>query len=258
MRRIAVIAVLILAACNTVEKGERAAANALVPPADEIAIGKEMKKELEKEIKLHKNDEVQSYIDRMGKKMATRVNSPVPLRFHVVDDDKQVNAFAIPGGDIYIFTGLLKLADDDSEVACVIGHEISHVTRRHIAQQLVQQLGLQTVLGLAVGKDPGVIKQLAAQLAGSGALLKFSRDDERDADEHGVPLCSKAGYDPSGFVRMFQKMKKLGESPKMLAFLQSHPLPSERIEDAKERIAKMDNKGNDKNESSYEEFKSKL
>ncbi len=258
MRSLCALALSLLCACAAVDTGQRVAANALVPPADEIAIGKEMKKELAKDLKMHKDPEVQAYIDKMGKRMAGRVKSPVPLNFHVVDDDKQVNAFAIPGGDIYIFTGLLKLADDDAEVACVIGHEISHVTERHIAEGLVKQYGIQTVLGLALGKDPGLISQIAAGLAGNGVMLKFSRDAERDADEHGLPLCNVAGYDPNGFVRMFKKIKALGESSKVLAFLQSHPLPSERIEKAQERIKTFKNKGNDQNEAAYAELKSKL
>lgn len=258
MRRSVVVALVLAASCATVEKGERVAANVLVPPSDEIAIGKEMKKELSKEMKLHPDKGVQEYIQKMGNKMAGRVKSPVPLHFHVVDDDKQVNAFAIPGGDIYVFTGLLKLADDDSEVACVLGHEISHVTQRHVAQRLVEQVGLETALGLALGKDPGVIKQLAAAAAANGALLKFSRDDERDADEHGLPLCSKAGYDPKGFIRMFKKIKALGGSPEILAMLQTHPLPQERIENAQEEIVSMKNKGDDTNKSAYRAFKGEL
>lgn len=264
MRRSSTAAAVVVAltllpfGCATVEKGERVAANVLVPPSDEIAIGREMKKELAKEMKLHDDPQVQAYISRMGEKMAKRVKSPVPLHFHVVDDDKQVNAFAIPGGDIYVFTGLLKLADDDSEVACVIGHEISHVTQRHVAQRLVEQVGLQTALGLALGKEPGVIKQLAASAAANGALLKFSRDDERDADEHGLPLCSGAGYDPAGFIRMFKKIKALGGSPEILAMLQTHPLPQERIDNAKKEIVSMKSRGDDTNEKSYRNFKGDL
>jgi predicted Zn-dependent protease len=259
MRRPVIFACcVVLAACATIEKGERAAANVLVPPKDEIAIGKEMKKELAKEMKLHPDAGVQRYITTMGNKMAKRVKSPVPLHFHVVDDDKQVNAFAIPGGDIYVFTGLLKLADDDSEVACVLGHEISHVTQRHVAQRLVEQVGLQTALGMALGKSSGALKQLAASAAANGALLKFSRDDERDADEHGLPLCSAAGYDPKGFIRMFKKIKGLGGSPEILAMLQTHPLPQERIENAQKEVAQLKHKGDDKNEGRYEDFKRDL
>ena len=121
MRRYTVaLAVIALAACGTVQKGERAAANVLVSPSDEIAMGKEFKTELAKEVKLHKDPKVQNYIEDIGNKMAKRVKSPVPLHFHVIDDDKTVNAFAIPGGDIYVYTGLLKLADDDSEGARLI------------------------------------------------------------------------------------------------------------------------------------------
>ena len=256
---VVVVAVaLSLGSCATVESGQRAAANVLLPPADEVAIGKKMKKELAKELKLHPSSEIQSYLDSIGKKMARRVKSPVPLNFHVIDDDKQVNAFAIPGGDIYVFSGMLKLADDEAEIACVLGHEISHVTRRHIAQKLVQQVGLEALLSLALGDAPGILTGLAAQVAGTGVLLKFSRDHERDADEFGLPLCNSAGYDPQGYVRMFQKIRKMGESSAAGSFLQSHPLPTERIEDAQVRITAMKVKGTATNEREYAAFKAQL
>ncbi|MDP2339376.1 MAG: M48 family metallopeptidase [Deltaproteobacteria bacterium] len=259
MRNVVVVAAaVVLCSCATVEGGQRAAANVLLPPADEIAIGKKMKRELDKQVKMHPSPEVQAYVERIGRSMARRIRSPVPLHFHVIDDDKQVNAFAIPGGDIYIYSGMLKLANDDAELACVLSHEISHVTRRHVAQKLVQQVGLQTLLGLALGDDPGILVGLAAQVAGTGTLLKFSRDHERDADEYGLPLCSAAGYDPNGFVRMFQKIKKMGEASGAAAFLQSHPVPSERIDDAKQRIIAMKAKGTATNERRYSQFKAQL
>ena len=246
-------------ACASVrESGARLAADAALPPKDEIAIGKKMRIELEKELKLHPSDEVQSYIKNLGKKLAAGTKSPVPLRFHVVKDDKEINAFAIPGGDIYVYTGLMKAAHDEAELACVLGHEISHVTRRHVAQQLTSQMGLQAVQDLVLGDDPGALKGLASQLAQTGVLLKFSRDHERDADEHGIPLCNSRGFDPDGLVRMFQTFKRQGEGPAALAFLQSHPLPSERIESAKALIKTLKPKGDDRNVDSYRALQSKL
>lgn len=248
-----------LSACaNVRESGARLAADAAIPPEDEIALGKKMRVELEKELKLHPSDEVQDYIKNLGKKLAAGTKSPVPLRFHVVKDDKEINAFAIPGGDIYVYTGLMKAAHDEAELACVLGHEISHVTRRHVAQQLTSQLGLQAVQGLVLGDEPGALSALASQLAQTGVLLKFSRDHERDADEHGLPLCNGRGFDPDGLVRMFQTFKSQGEGPAALAFLQSHPLPSERIENAKALIKTLKPKGNDTNVERYRELQAKL
>ena len=248
-----------LGACASVrEGGARLAADAVIPPDDEIAIGKKMRVELEKELTLHPSAEVQNYIKALGKKLATHAKSPVPLRFHVVKDDKQINAFAIPGGDIYVYTGLMKAAHDEAELACVLGHEISHVTRRHVAQQPTSQLGLQAVQGLVLGDKPGVISGLASQLAQTGVLLKFSRDHERDADEHGLPLCNGRGFDPNGLVRMFQTFKKEGEAPAMLAFLQSHPLPSERITAARALIKTLKPLGTETNVDSYRTLQAKL
>lgn len=251
-------AVLGAACANVREGGARLAADAVLPADDEIKLGRQMKPELEKELTLHPSAEVQSYIKDLGTRLARGTDSPVPLRFHVVKDDKTINAFAIPGGDIYVYTGLMKAAHDEAELACVLGHEISHVTRRHVAQQLTSQMGLQAVQDLVLGKDAGAISALASQLASTGVLLKFSRDHERDADEHGLPMCNRRGYDPNGLVRMFETFKSQGEAPAALAFLQSHPLPSERIENAKALIKTLKPLGNDKNVDSYNDLKAKL
>ncbi len=251
-------AVSVAACANIREGGARLAADAAIPPEDEITIGKKMRVELEKELTLHPSAEVQSYIAALGKKLGAAAKSPVPLHFHVVKDDKQINAFAIPGGDIYVYTGLMKAAHDEAELACVLGHEISHVSRRHVAQQLTSQMGLSAVQGLVLGDKPGVISGLASQLAQTGVLLKFSRDHERDADEHGLPLCNGRGFDPNGLVRMFQTFKSEGEAPAMLAFLQSHPLPSERITDAKALIKTLKPLGTNKNVDGYAVLKAKL
>lgn len=249
-----------LASCSAVQSVQSVAANALLPVSEENKLGAQMSKEVEKELKVHKNDDVQNYIERLGNKLAKKARDTpqgIKFTFKVIDDDKTINAFAIPGGHIYIYSGLMKAASDEAELAGVVGHEIAHVTQRHIAERLVAQYGLQTVLGLALGKDPGLLGQIAAQVGGTGALLKFTRDQESEADARGMPYMVAAGYDPDAMVSFFRKLQK-GEGPGALVFLSDHPLPSDRIEALQARIKKMRNKPDTRNKAQLNDIKSKL
>lgn len=242
------------------EQAERAAANAALPVAKENQLGKKLAKETEKENELHKSKEVQQYVAKVGKKVAAEAKDTpkgIKYTFKVIDDDETINAFALPGGHIYVYTGLLKLASDEAELASVLGHEVAHVSQRHIAERLIAAVGLETLLEMATGKRQDDLAGLAGQLAGQGALMSFGREQESDADAHGLPYSVAAGYDPNGFVRLFGKLAK-GEGPKFLEFLQSHPLPSERIEDAKAQIAKLKKKPDKTNEAAYQKMLEKL
>ncbi len=226
---------------ETASDVNRAAADVLLPIEEETKLGTEMKKEIEKDLTLIDDSDAGKYVKTLGVKIvrAAKDKGEVPegikFRFHTVKDDKTVNAFAIPGGDIYVYTGLLKRADNAAEVISVLGHEVAHVTRRHIAKRLVAQYGLQAIVGLALGEDPGLLGELASQIAIGGALLKHSRDDEQDADYVGIPYTIAAGYDPHAFLSFFEKLKSDGDT-QLLSFLSSHPMPAERIANALSKI----------------------
>lgn len=246
--------------CATAQAAQSFAANTLLPVSEENKLGKQMSAEVEKELRVHKDPEVQAYIERVGNKIARKARDTpqgIKFTFKVIDDDKTVNAFAIPGGYIYVYSGLMKAASDEAELAGVIGHEIAHVTQRHIAERLVAQFGLQTVLGLALGGDPGLLAQIAAQVAGTGALLKFTRDMESEADARGLPYMVAAGYDPDAMVSFFKKLQK-GEGPGALVFLSDHPLPSDRVEALNARIKRMRNKPDERNKDALADIKKKL
>jgi predicted Zn-dependent protease len=156
----------------------------------------------------------------------------------VINDPKTVNAFATPGGYLYVYSGLLLAADDSAELAGVLGHEAGHVVARHSARQMVDAFGLETLASIAAGKNPGAASQLASAVAGKGAMLSFSRADETEADEYGARYASAAGYDPHGIATFFEKLvKSEGKQPGWAAMLSDHPATPERIQHVDQYIA---------------------
>lgn len=230
--------------CATGAGGEvtDAAADVLLPPREEERLGRQLQRQVLEEMTVLENDRIQTYIDQLGIKVVRAAGGKpqgIDYSFTVLKDD-QVNAFAMPGGDIYVYTGLLEAASSEAELMSVLSHEVAHVTERHIAEQLVAQYGLQALAGAALGNNPGVLSQILASVAGQGYLLKFSRSAETQADRTGLKYLVRAGYNPVGFVEFFQKLEQQGgaQPPE---FLSSHPSPTNRISNARRIIAGMNN-----------------
>lgn len=152
--------------------------------------------------------------------------TPFEFRFAVVES-KEVNAFALPGGFVTVNMGLLEAAETGEEVAAVLGHEIQHVIGRHGTERILRQLGGTTVLyAVFGGTDIGI----PAQLLSDFLHTAYDRDQERESDEHGRALLMKAGLDPSGMARFFERLAKSGMTPPEL--LSTHPDPGGRAEAA--------------------------
>ena len=168
-----------------------------------------------------------SYVQSVANRVLAQAKKDRPnvtWKVRVIDDPKQVNAFATPGGYLYVFSGLLLEADDESELAGVWGHEAGHVVARHSARQMVDAFGLETVASLALGQQPNLAQQLTASILANGAMLANSRADENEADTYGVKYARAAGYDPHGISRFFGKLLAMqGKTPRVLTFLSDHP-----------------------------------
>lgn len=219
---------------NTRIGAEKAVASVLVSDEQEVALGKQVHGELTKQgARFVEDATVRSFVDTLAGKVigqATRDRKGVKWQIFVIDDAKQVNAFVTPGGRMYVYTGLLLAAENEAEVLGVLGHEAGHVVARHTARQMVNTYGLQAVLGAALGENPGVLSQLAASVAGNGALLAFSRGDETEADEIGARYANKTGYNPQGLVTFFEKLlAQSGKTPSIMKFLSTHPASEDRI-----------------------------
>lgn len=248
MRRVWMAAGLLAVAanCTLTQKAsdlETGVAKALVSEEQEAQLGEQVHHELEKQgVKLSQDPVVNKYAEGLLAQLTPRAarDRQTSWHVHVIDDAKTVNAFATPGGHLYVYTGLLLTADNESEVVGVIAHEVGHVVARHAARQLVAQYGLQSVAQLALGENPGLLSQVAAGTLGNGVLLAHSRHDENEADTYAVQYAAAANYDPRGIAMFFRKLpgKKDPRVDRVMAYLQTHPATPDRIEHVNQVIAR--------------------
>jgi predicted Zn-dependent protease len=192
----------------------------------EIALGKQINQQLiTQEVRIYDDPELTDYINRIGQRLAQESYRPptsnYKYTFQVVDDDS-VNAFATLGGFVYIHTGLIKEAENEAELASVIGHEIAHIAERHAINQM-RRMALTNGLVTAAGVDQSQIVGLGVEIA---LRLPHSRDAEYEADRVGLNMMTAAGYAQVGMVDF---MKKLARSPSMPTFLSTHPHTRDRI-----------------------------
>jgi predicted Zn-dependent protease len=148
-------------------------------------------------------------------------------KFYVVRDPA-INAFNVPGGLVYINTGLIAQSGSAAELAGAVAHEIGHGVARHGTQRLSKANELNAVAGVVLGQDPNVAASIAAQIAAQGAFASFSRADEREADRLGVRLMAAAGYNPEGLARLLERLAQQ-ERGGGVALFRSHPLSADRV-----------------------------
>ncbi len=229
--------------------------------AQEVQLGKQFSREIEKEMKIYSDPTVTAYIDRLGQRLANHSQRQnITYHFKVVNTEA-VNAFAVPGGYLYVNIGLIRAAENESELAGVIGHEIGHVVGKHGVKQMTRQLGLAAVAQLALGENQSKLEQMVAGLATNGVLMKYSRDAEREADGHAVQEMYDAGVDPEGMATFFEKLLKLqkGKPSKLEQMFSTHPPTVERIAAVRSRIAKLPRKSNLKRDSQrFHQIKKRL
>ena len=229
--------------------------------AQEVQLGKQFSREIEKEMKIYSDPIVTAYIDRLGQRLANHSQRQnITYHFKVVNTEA-VNAFAVPGGYLYVNIGLIRAAKNESELAGVIGHEIGHVVGKHGVKQMTRQLGLAAVAQLALGENQSKLEQMVAGLAANGVLMKYSRDAEREADGHAVQEMYDAGIAPEGMATFFEKLLKLqkGKPSKLEQMFSTHPPTAERIAAVRSHIAKLPRKSNLKKDSQrFHQIKKRL
>jgi predicted Zn-dependent protease len=207
----------------------------LISVADEVAIGKEAQATVRKETPQVTDGAVRAYVTRIGGRLAAHAQGArYPYTFSVANY-REINAFALPGGPVWINRGAIHAAGTESQLAAVLAHEIAHISRRHSAQQLstaiVTNLGLN-LLGALLGNAGGAgAANIAARYVASGAFLKFSRDDEEEADRVGVAIMSRAGWDAHGMIELMQTIREQEkrDPSSVETFFSNHPSPADRL-----------------------------
>lgn len=238
---LAVMALLI--GCTTVPYTNRSRLM-MVSESEESQLGLSAYQEVLSKEKISKDPEANRLVLRVGRAIAQAAEKPeFDWQFTVIDDPKTVNAFALPGGKVAVYTGIFSVALDEAGLATVIGHEVAHALARHGAERMSQGMGLQVVgAGLAIatsGQSAGV-QQAVMSAYGLGAqvgvMLPFSREMESEADHIGLILMAKAGYDPSVSVGLWERMGQLSGGQKPMEFLSTHPNYDTRITKLREWI----------------------
>jgi hypothetical protein len=208
----------------------------------EIRMGKQYAQEVEATSKLIRDPVITEYVNRIGQNLVRNSDAQVPFTIKVVDSD-EVNAFALPGGFFYVNTGLILAADEESELAGVMAHEIAHVAARHSTRQMTraQWMNIGTIPLIFVGGGIGYAVRSAAGLGIPMGFLAFSRSFESEADYLGLQYMYKAGYDPNAYVAFFEKLqarekKKAGTLARAFS---THPQTPDRITKSQEEISRI-------------------
>lgn len=207
-----------------------------ISPEQEIRLGLESAPQMSREMggEVAATDRRAIEVQKIGQYLISHTeagSSPWQFQFHLLLDAKTVNAFALPGGQIFITLGLLDKLQTEAQLAGVLGHEIGHVIERHFAQQMAKnQLGQSLIVAVAAGSNEQNHSLMLAAVVNQMIQLRYGRKDESQADQWGLKLMEKAGFDPRAMIQVMEILKAAGGSGHELEIFQSHPNPDLRIE----------------------------
>jgi Zn-dependent protease with chaperone function len=214
-------------------------------PQQDVQIGRQAAADAERKLPLCNDAKVDAYLTELGRKLVAKLPTngvDYPWEFHCVND-KAINAFALPGGFVFVNRGAIEAADDEAQLAGVMAHELSHVALRHGTNQATKAEAAQGILGIAGGIFGGsvggaLITQLGSFAAG-GVLLRYSRSAESQADVMGTQVLYDAGYDPRALAQFFEKLEAESKGKNPPEFFSDHPSPEHRVERVQEEIEKL-------------------
>jgi len=213
-------------------------------PQQDVEMGAQVSKEAEQQLPMLNNSRVDSYLNNLGRRLAAKApGEKYPYRFKAVND-RAINAFALPGGPIYINRGVIEAASNEAQLAGVIAHEISHVALRHGTNQASKAYAAQvplSILGGIVGSNSvaGVLAQLGAGFAANSILLKYSRTAETQADIMATQMLYDSGYDPRAMAQFFEKIQAQDRGGRSTEFFSNHPNPDNRIGRVNDEVNKL-------------------
>lgn len=234
-----------LAACATVPYTKRRQFN-LIGPGQEVALGEQAYQEVTSKIPPSTNEEWQRRVSEIGRRIADAANEPNYKWEFTVLKSKEINAFCLPGGKVAFYEGIMPICGDNNGIAVVMGHEIAHALAHHGAERVSQGLGANLVAEiLAVGlsnsspENQRAVMQMYGLGAQFGVLLPFSRKQELEADQIGLILMAKAGYDPREAVPFWRRMSQQAKGEKPPEFLSTHPSDERRIRDIQKLLPEI-------------------
>jgi predicted Zn-dependent protease len=204
----------------------------------EIALGRQLANEIDQQLKMVEDPVITEYVNRIGQNLVLHSDAQVPFTIKVIDTD-EINAFALPGGFFYVNQGLILAAENESELAGVMAHEIAHVAARHGMEQYSKAQLVQwgTIPLIFIGGLPGYAAQNAAGVALPLTFLKFSRNAEAEADMLGAQYAWAAGYDPNGMITFFEKLQ--GQKRQTSSVFSTHPATGDRIDHVRQLIPRF-------------------
>jgi predicted Zn-dependent protease len=229
--RWAAIAVLSVAVFGCATSGINKGDFNLITSSEEAAMGKDFAGEIETQFEIYDDAELVTYVQSVGGRIAAVCHrQDIEYHFSVINKD-EMNAFALPGGYIYIYTGLMKVLDNEAQLAAVLAHEVGHVTARHSTERLTAMYGAQIAVSLLLGENPQEYKVLIANIFSTTGFLAYSRANEFEADRLGTAYTSLAGYDPEGMAELLGKFIDVEsrEPSKLERWLSTHPPTRDRI-----------------------------
>ena len=211
-------------------------------PEQEVSLGRQLAPQMAAQMGGLSKSPAAERVRRIGQRVVERssaVKTPYKYDFYVLADRRTVNAFALPGGQIFITEALLGLLNSEDEVAAVLAHEVGHVLARHSAEHLAKQQLTQQIIGAVVIGSGSYDAAQLANLAGSLINMKYGRDDELEADSLGLRLTREAGYDPRAMIAVMQVLEKASGGARQPEFASTHPSPANRIQRIREQLEKM-------------------
>ena len=233
----------------------------LVSLEEEWRMRDDLHAQVQQEMRLVNDRNALNYVNTVGRRIAAQ--TPLGNRrwdFYIVQDDR-INAFNLPGGLVYVNSGLIEEADSLDQLAGVLAHEISHGAARHGTQLMTRAYGYNALAGILLGRDPGQAEQIVAQLVGSGVLANYGRSAENEADRLGVQYVSQAGYDPRGMLTFFRKLldERQRRPSQVEQFFASHPLTEQRIANVEAAIASQPRRASlTRDTRGYQSFRSRF